>query len=369
MRRSRLTETLHFLRSYFSDQPSYCIFFVTAVCNARCRHCFYWEEIGSAKASQELGLREIQKIADSLRLIYLSIGGGEPFIRPDLAEVVQAFYERSGLLYCNIVTNGFYTKKTLAVVDRIVETCPRLKLKIQVSIDDFERQHDENRKVPGIYVKAMETLQALSERHRKSNPRFTLDIATCLTKDNKGRSTELVEHLREQVTFDNFSFLYPRGNAEVAETKEVSYEEYEQAIRFLERTEFRKNHSAILGAVHRVARRGIARVVRDDSYPWPCLAGKKFINITETGVLQPCEVLSQLKPDYDSNMARLSETDFDVARALASHKSKQVVQFISETRCRCSFECAAMNNVVFDRKNAARVLWAWLTGSPDILPK
>ena len=47
------------------------------MCNARCKHCFYWEEIGSAKASKELKLAEIEK----------------------------AFYDNSGLLYCNIVTN------------------------------------------------------------------------------------------------------------------------------------------------------------------------------------------------------------------------------------------------------------------------
>ena len=369
MARTLLSESIHFLRSYFSPYPSYCIFFVTAVCNARCEHCFYWEEIASAKAKKELSLDKIEKIADSLDLIYLSIGGGEPFIRRDLADIVKAFYDRSGILYCNIVTNGFYVDRVRSIVKTILKECPRLRLKIQVSIDDFEEAHDENRKVLGIYSKAIETVQMLSTEFRGNHARLTIDIATCLIKTNKSHATELVEHLRNKLNFDNYSFLYPRGNAEVEATKEVSGEEYKQAIRYLEKTEFRNNHNSILGAVHRVARRGILKVIEKNKFPWHCLGGKKFINITEMGVLQPCEVLSQMTPDYDSNMANLADYDFDVSKAIIDTKAKEVVSYIKETRCKCSFECAAMNNAVFDKRNAARVIWTWITGSPDVLRK
>ena len=112
----------------------------------------------------------------------------------------------------------------------------------------------------------------------------------------------------------------------------------------------------------------MSKVVKENGFPWPCLGGSKFINITEMGVLQPCEILGQMKPDFDSDMAALKDYDFNVRKALSSKKSKEVVSWVADTKCRCSFECAAMNNVVFDKKNAARVLWAWLTGSPNVLP-
>ncbi|MDD5302703.1 MAG: radical SAM protein [Elusimicrobia bacterium] len=361
--RNLLTDAVHFLRSYFSGQPSYAIFFVTAICNARCKHCFYWEEIGSAKASQELQLPEIEKMSRSLRLIYLSVGGGEPFLRKDLAEIVKAFYDNSGLLFCNIVTNGYYTEQTAAVVRRILAECPRLRLKIQVSIDDFEKEHDENRKVPGIYRRALATIRQLSADFRSKEERFSLDIATCLTRSNKTHAMELMTHLRDSAAFDNFSFLYPRGNAEVKEEKDVTPQEYKAAIALIEKAEFRDNNNSILGAVQRVARKGILSVVEKDAYPWPCLGGKKFVNITERGVLQPCEILGQMLPAYKSDMADLHDFDFDVRKALAAKKSKEVVRFIKDSKCKCSFECAAMNNAVFDKRNAAKVLWTWITGS------
>lgn len=362
-RRSAAGDAAHFARSYFSDDPSYAIFFVTAVCNARCRHCFYWREIAAAKASKELTLAEIEKIARSLdRLIYLSIGGGEPFLRPDLAAVVKAFYDRSGILYCNIVTSGFHTERCVAAVREILRGCPRLTLKVQISVDDFRDGHDRNRGVPGMYDHAMETARRLSAEFRRHHRRFALDVATCLTKSNKGHAEDLAAHLRTEVEFDNFSFLYPRGDAEVPAEKDVTAQEYARAVGSIERTEFRRNHASIFGAVHRVARRGVLRVIERDEAPWRCLAGRKFVSITERGVLQPCEMLGQMLPSYDSTLADLRAFDFDVRRALAGDRAKRVVDFIRETDCHCTFECAAMNNVVFDPRNAVEVLRTWVLG-------
>ena len=142
-RRNAVTDAVSFLRSYFSAKPSYLIYFVTAVCNARCKHCFYWAEIESANARNELKLEEIAKIARSLDpLIYLSIGGGEPFLRSDLTQVVETYYRNSSLQYLNIVTNGVYTERVMKTVAALLISCPRLKIKIQVSIDDCEKAHD-----------------------------------------------------------------------------------------------------------------------------------------------------------------------------------------------------------------------------------
>lgn len=364
MARNGITEAIHFLRSYFSPDPSYVIFFVTAVCNARCKHCFYWEEIGSANARTELSLDEIKKIAKSMpRLIYLSIGGGEPFLRSDLAQVVEAFYVDSGLLYCNIVTNGFYTERTMKVIAYLNEHCPRLKLKIQVSLDDFEKAHDEYRKVPGIFNKALDSLKRMSVEVRAENPRFNLDVATCLTRSNKDHATKLHDDLRERVEFDYYQFLYPRGNAEFEEEKEVTADEFEAAMDHVEKRDIRRNHNPILAAVNKVAKAGILRFLRTAEHPWDCLAGKKFISITEKGMLQPCEVLHQMTPDYDSDIGKLSDFDFDVRKALAAEKGREVVDYIKDTKCRCSFECAANCNVVFSKKRALQVFKTMIMGA------
>jgi MoaA/NifB/PqqE/SkfB family radical SAM enzyme len=361
MARNSITEAMHFLHSYFSADPSYLIFFVTAVCNARCKHCFYWEEIASANAKKELKLDEIEKMAKSMNLIYLSIGGGEPFLRKDLPQIVEKFYIHSGILYCNIVTNGFYTDFILKGVEYIREHCPRLKLKIQISFDDFQEEHDAYRKVPGIFQKACDTLKALSEIRAK-DPLFNLDLATCMTASNKERVTDLFDYMRKEADFDYYQFLYPRGNAEHAEEKDVTADEWMKALEHVHDRDIRKNHNPVLSAINKIAKDGIYRFLKNDEHPWDCLAGRKFVSITERGILQPCEVLGQMQPDYDSNLGTLADFDFDVRKAMATEKAKKVADYIIESKCRCSFECASNCNVVFAKKEAARVIGAMITG-------
>lgn len=361
MARNSITEAMHFLHSYFSPDPSYLIFFCTAVCNARCKHCFYWEEIASANAKKELKLDEIEKMAKSMNLIYLSIGGGEPFLRKDLPQIVEKFYTHSGILYCNIVTNGFYTDFILKGYDYIRKHCPRLKLKIQISFDDFQEEHDAYRKVPGIFQHACDTMKALSEIRAK-DPLFNLDLATCMTASNKERVTQLFDYMREQADFDYYQFLYPRGNAEHQEEKDVTADEWAKALEHVHDRDIRRNHNPILSAINKIAKDGIYRYLKNDEHVWECLAGRKFVSITERGVLQPCEVLGQMQPDYDSNMATLADFDFDVRKAMATEKAKSVAKYIVDSKCRCSFECASNCNVVFAKKEAAKVIGAMITG-------
>jgi MoaA/NifB/PqqE/SkfB family radical SAM enzyme len=353
MSRSLFEKARHFLASYLSPLPSYLIFFPTARCNARCSHCFYREQVDSADAAAEPALADVEKLSRSLpRLIYLSLGGGEPFLRPDLADIVRLFHRFSGILYCNIVTNGVLTERIVSCARRVLSECPDLRLKVQVSIDDFEEAHDRRRRLPGAYAGALETVRGL----RRLGRRLQVDVATCLTRSNKARFGELHRHLRETLDFDYHQVLYPRGRMESPEEKEVSAEEYARALAAAGGTA----GSRILAAVNRVGREGILRYVSRDEHPWYCLAGRKFASITEKGVLQPCEVLSWLRPDFASDIADLRGFDFDAARALGTPKAREVADFIRDTKCRCSFECAANCNVVFAPGHVLKVLRAFL---------
>ena len=351
----KIKNSLNFFRSYFSKYPSYLILFVTARCNARCKHCFYWEEIESSKAQLEMKIADFNKIAKSLNLIYLSIGGGEPFIRNDLPEIIKCFYEKSNLQYCNIVTNGFYTERTIRDVKEIRKLCPSIKLKIQISIDDFEEEHDENRKVEGIYMNAINTLKQLS-KIRESDNYLNIDIATCMTKTNKERITQLYDHLRGGNNFDDYQILYPRGNAKDEHEKEVDADEWWESLQHIQKRSFQKNHNPIIPAVNRIAKQGIYKFLKSGVQSWDCLAGRKFISITEQGVLQPCEVLNQIEPELDSDMAILKNYDFNVRKALDSKKALETTNWIKKNKCSCSFECAASCNVAFTKKEALKAL-------------
>ena len=59
---------------------------VTYRCNARCKSCDVWKLPQGGEG--ELSPEEFELLPDTLRNI--NVSGGEPFMRPDLAEVVAA---------------------------------------------------------------------------------------------------------------------------------------------------------------------------------------------------------------------------------------------------------------------------------------
>ena len=58
-----------------AHMPVYLLVFVTARCDARCGHCFYWQELNSGK--RELALEEYERLARSLGpVLQVTLTGG-----------------------------------------------------------------------------------------------------------------------------------------------------------------------------------------------------------------------------------------------------------------------------------------------------
>ena len=73
---------------------------VTSVCDMRCTHCFFTEELDDAPRKKlQMTTREIERISETLggNLGVLILAGGEPFTRKDLPEIVRAFYANNNL--------------------------------------------------------------------------------------------------------------------------------------------------------------------------------------------------------------------------------------------------------------------------------
>ena len=71
---------------------------ITSVCDMRCSHCFYTEELDDKERKKsQMTTAQLQRISETLggTLPVLIIAGGEPFTRKDLPEVVRAFYENN----------------------------------------------------------------------------------------------------------------------------------------------------------------------------------------------------------------------------------------------------------------------------------
>lgn len=125
--------------------PKILTFFVTNMCNARCSHCFNWK----TEISGELSLEEIKKI-DFGFFDSISITGGEPTLREDLAEVCS--HVSKNKIYLN--TNGLMPERIREVIEKIGAS----KLNVTVSLDGTRGVHDSIRGVK-CFEAAIETIK------------------------------------------------------------------------------------------------------------------------------------------------------------------------------------------------------------------
>ncbi|MFH1788701.1 MAG: radical SAM protein [Candidatus Altiarchaeota archaeon] len=137
--------------------PSFCTYLVTWRCNARCIMCDIWRK----KKTYELRLDEIKSVFTQLKgLDAVRISGGEPFLRPDLADVVDVVCDAADPDIVHLTTNGILTDDIVGFVESVSH--PQ-RIHIKVSIDAVGSKHDSIRGVKGAYRKALDTLSRLNE--------------------------------------------------------------------------------------------------------------------------------------------------------------------------------------------------------------
>jgi len=159
-------------------------FAITYRCQSRCLTCNIWK----LRPSGELELEEIRRFAEKNRYFkWIGITGGEPFLRSDIYEIVEAFAKNSkGLYLLTIPTNSLTNKE--AILSRLEKMLGLgiPKVVITLSLDGYRELHDKVRGVPGNFDKVMEIARAFRELQKKySNLSFVFGYT--ISKFNLGQ--------------------------------------------------------------------------------------------------------------------------------------------------------------------------------------
>ena len=148
-----------------NTSPIYLVFFVTENCNANCKHCLLG---GIHPGKDELSIDEIEKVSAHMDdFLFLLPTGGEPFLRKDLSEIVRIFHRNNHVLNVGIPTNGGLTSNIIETVRSVLDTCPDLDFMVDVSVDGIGEDHDEIRRTPGLFKKAMTTFSELKKLEKE----------------------------------------------------------------------------------------------------------------------------------------------------------------------------------------------------------
>ncbi|MCK4403899.1 MAG: radical SAM protein [candidate division Zixibacteria bacterium] len=170
--------------SYLSKVPLYCSWQVTYRCNFRCSFCGYWkmntrkeEELSASDFA--LGARKLKKIGP----MFVSLAGGEPLIRKDLPEIVNAV---SSYHFPFITSNGW-----LVTPEKAKRLFGAGLMGAVVSLDFAdEKKHDENRGKEGAFKRAVAAVKYFVDARK--NKLQKINITAVLLKENIDEIEKLI---------------------------------------------------------------------------------------------------------------------------------------------------------------------------------
>jgi molybdenum cofactor biosynthesis enzyme MoaA len=129
------------LKAKLKGRPYKLNYAVTYRCNARCKICNTWKKYVDSPENQkeELKLDEIDSIFRNFDLTWISLTGGEPFLRNDLPDIAAIIYTHNPHIHLlTIPTNGSLPDTIFGSVERILEETEIPNMVVSVSLDGDE---------------------------------------------------------------------------------------------------------------------------------------------------------------------------------------------------------------------------------------
>ena len=345
---------IFYKRNVFPEQVT---LFVTNKCNASCKHCFAWKELNNP-AIKDLSIDELDKISSTMdEFIYLLIGGGEPFLREDIAEIIKVFYKNNNVLNVAISTNGTFPQRIINQVRRVLEFYGN-NLTINISFDGVGGIHDEIRGGKGIFEQAVTTHNALKElKHEFSNLNVGI-IMTCMPF-NQASLKQTYIWLKENLNPSSIVINFMRGDIKEQEDScspiDISY--YNEISKMIEEDNLLRkvtgHHNFFLSnfniASKTIMRETVSKTVEQDRFQTQCYAGLLNCVISNDGTVFPCEML-------DKDLGNLRKSGYDFKSVWFSQKADEVRKYIKDSKCYCTEECNINMNILFNPKLLPRLL-------------
>jgi MoaA/NifB/PqqE/SkfB family radical SAM enzyme len=346
---------------------NYLILYVTSHCNQKCEFCFYADSL-NAPWGHGMSLEQLEKVSKSLpNCIHVTMTGGEPFLRTDLPQIVDTFCTNSKTINITFPTNGSMPERTAEMLEKMLKAQPQCVFRVALSIDALKEKHDEIRKMKGAFEKAEQTFHLVKKLQNKYS-NLVLVINSVASKYNKNELVEFIDYAIEHLWCDDHSLLLARGNTKQIDAKDISYQEYADIVLHFEKKKAEKKqadtlYKKLLKHIETKTREVVTKSYTENSFIMPCVAGKKLLVLYDSGELSPCEILDtmdhseQVRKEYGNfAIGNVKDFDFDISKMLATERSQKINQFIQDTKCHCTFECAIAASLTMKMGNLPKLL-------------
>ena len=332
--------------------------FLTNQCNARCRHCFFIEELGYVPG--ELRLEEYRQIAATLpQLERIFFTGGEALLHPECSDIVRLMGKATRASRVGLITNGLLPDRVEKFVRSVLgdPSFPSL-LDILVSLDGLEETHNDVRQNPHAWERANETLARLEQLRDEFSGRLESGVITIITSRNWQEIEALADHIDahyprtrqgfEIVRGTNFSLwgLAPQYRADFNPPEEVlpPPSAWNEILKMLERVNRRRG---IAHHAFHITTLFTIEMLRTGKKLVDCVsAGQNVAVLYSTGDLAVCEFSQPFGNirDYGLNFDR------------AWHSAEADTMRRATSRCWCTHGCYLSKNIEYSLAG----LWAML---------
>ncbi len=335
--------------------PPFVTLYVTTKCDEKCIHCFYWDQL-NPKPNRDFSLEEFDRTLASMGEIYnLFVGGGEPFLRPDLAEILLAAARRNRVANLFTPTNGQHTERVVEVLERTLAAAPEMRFHLNLSVDHADpAEYDRIRGREGAWDRMLRTAEAIRPLRRRF-PNLIVHTLTTVMRDNQADILRIHEELKRIFEPDGASYNWCRGNPLDPRQTEVDPASYRALRERLEsdwadgtlRPPGPSSYSQANHVLDQRIRETVERTAVEQTAQFSCVSGRLACVIYSNGEVVECEV-------KNSALGNLREVDYDFKRLWFTEKAKDVAQEAADG-CFCTHECGHYASAIYDARQVAEI--------------
>ncbi|MFQ5814425.1 MAG: radical SAM protein [Anaerolineae bacterium] len=290
-------------RILFLNAPIDAQLIITRRCNLSCGYCFEYDN-----SSEPVPLQDLRRRIDALhrlKVVNITLLGGEPLMHPDVAEVVAYAGRESNT---SIITNGFLIGNT------IIEKLNDAGLNnMQVSIDTL---HPD----PSRYIqKSLKSLRPKLERLKRL-ARFDVHVTAVLCESSKDQFGELMNEIRALGLRMSISLIHDeRGHISISGQPYLDLWQkfYQDSLSFSY-----IDHS--YGT----------KLLKGERPAWKCRAGARYLYVDEFGKVQLCA----------TQLGRLDKPVEEYTQEDVRVQSETYKGCESGCTMLCSYRCSAIDN-------------------------
>jgi MoaA/NifB/PqqE/SkfB family radical SAM enzyme len=310
----------------------------------QCEHCFYWKNLNS---KDDLTFDELIALSRSLgKIENLNLSGGEPFLRKEIGPVCREFIRRNGVRQIYIPTNGYFTERTFASVEDILQEPSLSLLAIELSLDGMSDYHDTFRVSCGSFDQAMETYDALAKIQER-DPRLRIHATSTAHSENIEELRQLTAYLLKRCPrMDHHNLDTIRGDrknpalaAPIIDAYYALYRDVQQLWAAREQGRFGASVEPLMQWAKRESAGRQQQVV-------PCLAGKLSAVVYSNGDVSVCESHAPLGNLRDKSFPEIWQ----------SAEATELRSSIAAKQCWCTAAVPLWPSIVFQPTSLVKTI-------------